>query len=904
MNQRLFSHRPLWVGLSILGGLATCGCSPSETVTPPPAETVTQPPVTTDPDSVMDTANGVWEPAGFSAGGLFTGVVVDPTQPATVYATADVSGVYRSDNGGDDWYSKSKGLLSQAIADLAIDPSDNNRIWAATALGLFRSDDRAESWAVVNTELAAYVLVSFQSIAVSNDGQTILATSHRNDGDDVFQNDYRTAILTGELHRSTNGGADWNEITSFPDSYSAGTRFPAVQFDPFHDGVAFLAVSGQGILRSADGGLTWSDFSDGLPSDRSDFAWRSLTFGATSVFAAATQLQPVENGAAYIYRSDSTTAAWASIAGDLPTVDSTNVQQNAVVVRVSSVNDDDINIAYAGFPSLFYKSDDAGTTWRGTSVEDVGAYAFDTVAAPFHNTRDPFEDFIDLASDPTDPNRLFATTWVGIWRSTDRGTTWQEKIRGTQNTVCTDILFTGSEFFATHWDMVLQRTTDPTQSWREALPLAGSPSDLAHGWSIVRTANGVLFVGVSTESGPPRVYRSSDAGTTWVDRSPPFTSTGDAFVDASTEVTMAIDPTNSETVYAVNRLASEGVYRSTDGGESWAKLSSQPASGASTEFALFESLAVDPDDGQRLYAGTFWDGLWYSANGGGSWSLANVNSIPAEGALIGDVVALPGGVVWVAAQDGVYKSTDHGENYARSLGADVTLAEFEYFVAIAVNPDDSSEVFAASAQIHPVYSLNGSVWRTTDGGGRWTDITDDLAHVRVNTLEYADGYLYAGIEGANVFRRRTPYQAPALTDEDLDVSFAAIAELTSKCAACEVDADCDDGDWCNGNEYCDQLGYCNVGVPPVCDDGIVCTYDRCVDSACAFPPALYGDVNSDEVVDLADVLCVLDGFAGQFDACSLESLDIGDCTPDAKIDLTDILAVLDGFQGADPCCGN
>ena len=190
------------------------------------------------------------------------------------------------------------------------------------------------------------------------------------------------------------------------------------------------------------------------------------------------------------------------------------------------------------------------------------------------------------------------------------------------------------------------------------------------------------------------------------------------------------------------------------------------------------------------------------------------------------------------------------------------------------------------------------------------------------------------------------YQAPALTDEELDDWFAAIAEFTPECAACTVDAECDDGDWCNGEEICDTFGFCTpvviavpmvcddglpcttercydgicagvcsthsgafcrfmaVRVAPACDDGLLCTAGSCVDNACTFSPALYGDVNADNVVDLADIICMLDGFAGQYTGCSPESLDIGNCAPDGEIDLADIFAVLDGFQGADPCCGN
>ena len=146
--------------------------------------------------------------------------------------------------------------------------------------------------------------------------------------------------------------------------------------------------------------------------------------------------------------------------------------------------------------------------------------------------------------------------------------------------------------------------------------------------------------------------------------------------------------------------------------------------------------------------------------------------------------------------------------------------------------------------------------------------------------------------------------APTLTVEELDVWFAAIAEFTPECAPCTIDADCDDGDWCNGDETCDEFGFCITGFPPRCYDGVFCTSDRCVDSDCVFPPGLYGDVNADDVVDLTDIICVLDGFAGKFDTCSLESLDIANCLPNEKIDLSDILAILDAFQGADPCCAN
>ncbi|NOT02728.1 MAG: hypothetical protein HOP29_19160 [Phycisphaerales bacterium] len=68
----------------------------------------------------------------------------------------------------------------------------------------------------------------------------------------------------------------------------------------------------------------------------------------------------------------------------------------------------------------------------------------------------------------------------------------------------------------------------------------------------------------------------------------------------------------------------------------------------------------------------------------------------------------------------------------------------------------------------------------------------------------------------------------------------------------------------------------------------------------------WGDTNNDGGVDIFDILCVLDGFAGVFSQCTFHEVDLTGAVPDALIDIFDILAVLDAFSGApyalsDPC---
>ncbi|NIS35481.1 MAG: hypothetical protein GWO04_38545, partial [Actinobacteria bacterium] len=45
-------------------------------------------------------------------------------------------------------------------------------------------------------------------------------------------------------------------------------------------------------------------------------------------------------------------------------------------------------------------------------------------------------------------------------------------------------------------------------------------------------------------------------------------------------------------------------------------------------------------------------------------------------------------------------------------------------------------------------------------------------------------------------------------------------------SGCTVDADCDDGVFCNGAETC-TAGACAPGTAPSCDDGVACTVDTC-----------------------------------------------------------------------------
>jgi hypothetical protein len=99
---------------------------------------------------------------------------------------------------------------------------------------------------------------------------------------------------------------------------------------------------------------------------------------------------------------------------------------------------------------------------------------------------------------------------------------------------------------------------------------------------------------------------------------------------------------------------------------------------------------------------------------------------------------------------------------------------------------------------------------------------------------------------------------------------------------------------CNGNMFFDRCDILEMTSPDVNGNGVP---DECE----CVNVDLFGDVNHDMNVDVFDILCVLDGFAGVFTTCALVDVDLSPCRGDGVIDVFDILAVLDAFSGVIVC---
>ncbi len=134
--------------------------------------------------------------------------VIDPTNPATLYAATD-SGVVGSTDGGDTW--NQLGLANNNVSLLAIDPLQPNVLYAATT-------------------------------AVYPD----------------------TPGFTG-LFQSSDGGATWSPInTGLEGLLNSRAQVNALIVNSGNSDAAYLATTGYGVFKSADGGATWTAYNDGL----------------------------------------------------------------------------------------------------------------------------------------------------------------------------------------------------------------------------------------------------------------------------------------------------------------------------------------------------------------------------------------------------------------------------------------------------------------------------------------------------------------------------------------------------------------------------------------------------------------------------------------------------------------
>jgi photosystem II stability/assembly factor-like uncharacterized protein len=194
-----------------------------------------------------------------------------------------------------------------------------------------------------------------------------------------------------------------------------------------------------------------------------------------------------------------------------------------------------------------------------------------------------------------------------------------------------------------------------------------------------------------------------------------------------------VDPKDPNTVYVAalghqyGPNAQRGVYKSTNGGQSWAKVLGKDDNTGAVD------LAFDPQDSSTIYASLWqtrrppWSvyppsngpgsGLYKSTDAGQTWHQIVAGGFPSQVGRIGlSVSPTQPNRVWACVDGlkpelgGVYRSDDGGEIWEH-VGTDPRIrGRGWYFMGITADPKNPDEV----------YVMNTSAYRSTDGGHTWT----------------------------------------------------------------------------------------------------------------------------------------------------------------------------------------
>jgi photosystem II stability/assembly factor-like uncharacterized protein len=350
---------------------------------------------------------------------------------------------------------------------------------------------------------------------------------------------------------------------------------------------------------------------------------------------------------------------------------------------------------YAGCNGGVFKSTDAGSSWTPQGVAGANVFALALVSS-----------------------NLYAGTNQGVFKSTDGGATWTSSTSGlTQPKVFA--LAVNPQNPATVYaagPSGVFKSTDGGANWTAASNGLGAVRISGLAVDPMTPAN--VYAGTTTGG----VFRSSDGAASWTKA-----STGlPAALPAGKLYSLAIDPKTPATIYA--GLYS-GTYKSTDGAATW------NAAGGSTQ--AFLSLAIDPVTPSTVYGGTA-SGIQKSTDGVATWkgvfccfmawALAVNPATPSTVYVGAQTGASPGGF---------YRNTKSGAAGSWII-SNAGLKAVKVF-ALAVDPASPETLYTGT---------NLGFFRSTDGGGSWPLIVNNLPDVAVWSIEVlADSSILAGTDG-------------------------------------------------------------------------------------------------------------------------------------------------------------
>jgi photosystem II stability/assembly factor-like uncharacterized protein len=210
-----------------------------------------------------------WQPG---AGGMcLHTIILDPSDPARMYAAISAAGVFRSDDSGTTWRPINRGLRSGDLPDqdaevghcvhrLAMHPSRPEVLFMQKHWDVMRSDDAGESWHEISGNLP------------TDFGFPIAVHAHEPDTVYVvpITSDSHHFVMDGKLrvYRSRTGGNEWEALTSGLPQQNCYVNVlrDAMAVDSLDSCGLYFGTSGGQVYASPDAGDNWAPIVRDLPA--------------------------------------------------------------------------------------------------------------------------------------------------------------------------------------------------------------------------------------------------------------------------------------------------------------------------------------------------------------------------------------------------------------------------------------------------------------------------------------------------------------------------------------------------------------------------------------------------------------------------------------------------------------
>ncbi len=619
-------------------------------------------------------------------GGRVTTIVVHPTDANLLWVNNPGGGIWKSTNGGATFQPVDDFLPNLAVTALAISPPDANLMYAGTGGGAGASTLRGAGIFKSTDGGNTWSQLAATSAADWSGGVEKISISR--DGNTVLAATKAVySNVASAVWRSVDGGNTWAETLQ----QTGGMEGWVVEFHPTDNTRAIASTKTGQVYYSTDGGATWNA-STGIPTDGL-VAVAYARSNPTIVYAG------LDRNGGEIYKSGDGGQTYSLVNTGTGYLGEQGWYSNVVWVDPSDAN----HVLISGLD--IYRSTDGGANFTQISQWQKSPRS----AHADHGA-------IAAASGYGSSNKtIYFGNDGGLYRAQDISTVeadagWQE----------------------------LNNNLGVTQIYGAA----GNPT------------SGVVIAGTQ-DNGSVRYNGDLQAWTRWEGGDGGF---------------IAADPTDPN--YFYGEYVYLTIYRSTDGGvarpediygyynfwngSSWEKKSrSSPITEAKSPTANFIApFILDPNEPNRLLAGA--RSLWVTneakkANkqGGPSWRAIKPPAGNARANNISAIAVAKGNsnVIWVGHNDGDIFATTNGLASSPSWSKvdDGSPALPNRFVTrIVIDPTDSRTAYAMFGG----FSAN-NLWRTTDGGATWTNVTAQVPQIPIETLAIHPNnskWLYLGTE--------------------------------------------------------------------------------------------------------------------------------------------------------------